>query len=117
MAKLVEVQVIGTMKDSATRKAVRFFKERGVGIHLLDLAERALKERELRNIAQGLDLGDLIDRESREFKRLSLGYLDFDPFEELLEHPLIMRMPVVRLGKRVAIGEDEAKWKDFLPAS
>lgn len=114
MAKLVEVQVIGTMKNPPTRKAVRFFKERGVQVHLVDLSERALKERELENIARGLDPGELIDRECAEFRRLSLGYLDFDPVEELLDHPLIMRMPVVRMGKRVAIGEEEEQWKEWL---
>ena len=36
----MEVQVIGTLKCKDTQKAIRFFKDRGIKIHFLDLNEK-----------------------------------------------------------------------------
>ena len=46
------VQIFGTKKSSDTRKAQRFFAERRVAVHFVDLAERAASLGELRRFAQ-----------------------------------------------------------------
>lgn len=108
------VQIIGMRKNAATRKAIRYFSERGVKAHIVDLGERALAKGELDNIARAIDPGELIDTKSAAYARGGYAYLDFDPIEELLEHPLLMRMPVVRNGNRVTIGEQQAEWGRWL---
>jgi len=37
----MEVQLFGTKKNAETRKALRFFAERRVKVHFVDLLERA----------------------------------------------------------------------------
>lgn len=114
MKETADIQVIGTRKNAATRKALRFFSDRGVKVHLVDLNERALKPRELENISRAIDARELIDPESVTYKRGGYGYIEFDPAEELLEKPLLMRMPVVRRGKHVVVGELPKEWQALL---
>ncbi|HUZ18487.1 MAG TPA: ArsC family transcriptional regulator [Spirochaetia bacterium] len=108
------IQIIGTQKDAATRRAIRFFKERGVGVHIVDLNERRLERRELENIARGRAAIDLIDREGAEYRRKGLEYMEFDPIEELLDNPLFLKIPVVRNGSESTIGEEIDRWKQWL---
>lgn len=110
----IVVQIIGTRKSAATRKAIRFFSDRGVKAHLLDLSERTLQRGEIENITRVVDPGALIDQESPVYRRGGYAYLDFDPVEELLEKPLLMKLPVVRCGKRVSVGEEPDVWKRWL---
>jgi arsenate reductase-like glutaredoxin family protein len=108
------VQIIGTKKSSDTRKAERFFKERGVSFHFVDLTERALSPGELENITRTVDPEDLIDPESKLYKKKGMAYMDFDILEELLETPTLMKMPVVRWNKEAAVGVQEGVWKEWI---
>ncbi len=114
MKESVTIQIIGTRKNAATRKALRFFNERGIKPHLLDLSERALKPGELENITRRIPAMELIDEESQTYKRGGYAFLDFEPIEELLEHPLLMKMPVVRCGKEVSLGEAPQDWERWI---
>lgn len=93
---------------------MRYFSERGVRAHLVDLNERALKRGELENITRAFDPMDLIDTESPAYLKGGFAYLDFDPIEELLTTPLLMKMPVVRCTGRVTVGENPAEWDRWL---
>ena len=56
------------MKKSAdTRAALRFFAERRIKVHFVDLNERAAAVGELRRFAQKYGVAALIDRDSRRF--------------------------------------------------
>ncbi|MBN2510340.1 MAG: arsenate reductase family protein [Spirochaetales bacterium] len=109
------VQIFGTKKCSRTAKAVRFFKERGIDIHVVDLAEKGISKGELTKVVQSAGLDDLIDSDGKEFKKRGMAYIEFDPFEEALENPLLIRMPIVRNGNRAVLGDVPEKWKEFLP--
>jgi arsenate reductase len=108
------IQIIGTRKSSDTRKAIRYFKERGVEPHIVDLSERPLARGELENIARSLGAEELIDRESKAFERRGLAYVVYDPLEELLRTPLLLRMPVVRRGREATVGPAEEVWARWL---
>lgn len=110
----LNVQIIGTKKNAATRKAIRFFTDRGLKPHVVDLNERGLKRRELENVSRGLDPIVLIDAESAVYRKGGYAYMDFDPIEELLEKPLLLKMPVVRCAGRVAVGERPEEWARWL---
>lgn len=114
MKEAITVQIIGTRKNAATRKALRYFNERGIKPHLLDLSERALKPGELENITRRISAIELIDEESQAYKKGGYAFLDFEPIEELLEHPLLMKMPVVRCGKEVTLGEAPEDWARWI---
>jgi arsenate reductase-like glutaredoxin family protein len=113
------LQVFGTRKDPDTRKAERYLRERGVAFQFIDLAEKGIAPGELRVLARaaGKEAGfaaGLIDSEGVRFKERGLGYMDFDPEEEILKDPLLLRTPILRDGKRAAIGFEPKGWDAFL---
>ena len=69
----MEVQIFGLKKSPDTRKALRFFAERRVKTHFVDLQERAVSPGELNRFAQKFGVPALIDRESRRFADLGLA--------------------------------------------
>jgi arsenate reductase (glutaredoxin) len=111
---LVGLQLFGTRKCPDTRKAERFLKERGVAYQFIDLADKGISPGELRSVAQTVGRDALLDPEGPRFKKSGLGYMDFDPEEEILKDPLLLRTPVMRDGKRAVIGCEPEAWKAML---
>lgn len=113
----MEVQVFGTKKSADTRKALRFFAERRVKTHFVDLAQRAASEGELRRFAQKFGVQALVDRDSRRFRELGLGaahITDERWLEKLATEPLLLRQPLVRNTNQLTIGDAEATWKEWV---
>jgi arsenate reductase len=113
----MNVQVFGTKKSAETRKALRFFAERRVQVHFVDLAERAASLGELTRFAQRFGVAALIDRESRRFADLGLMYAQLSDdrwLERLSEEPFLLRMPLTRAGSRLTIGLAEDEWRAWL---
>lgn len=113
----MEVQVFGTRKSAETRKALRFFAERRVKTHFVDLDERPASPGELRRFAQKFGVAALVDRDSRRFAELGLGAArlgDDRWLERLAEEPHLLRLPLVRQQQRLTIGTAEAEWRTWL---
>ncbi|HEX7117141.1 MAG TPA: ArsC/Spx/MgsR family protein [Longimicrobiales bacterium] len=113
----MEVQVFGTKKNADTRKALRFFSERRIRTHFVDLNVRAASPGELRRFAQKFGVDALIDRESKQFARLGLRHAHYsdDRWLALLsEEPLLLRQPLVRSGNRLTIGAAEDDWREWV---
>jgi arsenate reductase len=108
------LQIIGTRDSTDTRKAERWFKERGVPFAFVDLKERPLSPGELESIARALGADALLDRESRAYERAGLAHLLYDPLEEALKNPLLLRMPILRRGREAAAGYDPQAWQAWL---
>src|SRR5919205_2079049 len=95
----MEVQIFGVKKSADTRKAQRFFAERRVKTHFVDLAERAASLGELKRFAQKFGAQALVDREGKRFAELGLRsalYGDDRWLELLADDPLLLRTPLVR---------------------
>lgn len=107
------IQIFGTKKSRDTQKAIRFFKERVIPIHFVDLQEIGISPGELRNISRTIPLDDLIDRDGKQFKKRNLQYMKFNIEEELLEDPLLLKTPIVRYGQKVTVGHEPDTWKDW----
>lgn len=113
----MEVQIFGVRKSADTRKAQRFFAERRIKVHFVDLMERAASLGELRRFAQKFGAPNLVDRESRAFEDLGLKYSQLSDEKWLLkltEEPLLLKMPLVRNGNALTVGAQEATWKEWL---
>ena len=113
------VQIFGHDRDPGTRAAVRFFKERRVAIHQVDLTRKPIAPGELRRFVERLGARALLDERSRTYRDAGLGYLRMDEpeiVERLLATPALLRLPLVRFGNEVAAGRDEATWKRWLSA-
>jgi len=104
------IQVFGTRKCRDTQKALRFFKERRIDTQFIDLAQKSVSKGELNNIRQSVPLNHLIDTEGREYDRRNLKYLVHNVEEQLLEHPLLFRTPIVRYGKKAVVGHEPDTW-------
>ena len=112
----MEVQIFGVRKSSDTRKALRFFSERRIKTHFVDLNERAASPGELRRFAQKFGVGALIDSSSAVFQSLGLRHArmsDESWLGKLVEEPQLLRIPLVRNGSLLTIGLDEAAWKQW----
>ena len=112
----MEVQIFGIKKSADTRKAQRFFAERRVKVHFVDLMERAAALGELRRFAQKFGVSALIDRDSRRFAELGLGHSRISDerwLDKLVDEPLLLRMPLVRNGNQLTVGADETEWKTW----
>ncbi|HET8649397.1 MAG TPA: ArsC/Spx/MgsR family protein [Gemmatimonadales bacterium] len=113
----MEVQIFGRKKDPATRAALRFFAERRVRTHFVDLDQRPAALGELRRFAQRFGVDALVDRASRRFADLGLraARLSEDAWlGRLAEEPLLLRMPLVRQQQRLTIGPAEAEWRAWV---
>lgn len=110
----MNIQIFGTKKCNDTKKAERFFKERGIKFHYRDFAEKGMSKGELNNIKRVFDVEDLIDKEGKEYKKRNLQYIIHDIEEELLSDPLLFKTPIVRNGNQVTIGFEPEIWKSWI---
>lgn len=111
------MQIFGVKKSADTRKALRFFSERRIRTHFVDLMERPASLGELRRFAQKFGVAALVDRESKRFDELGLRYSQLSDdrwMEKLSEEPLLLRIPLVRNANKLAVGVDEAAWKSWM---
>jgi arsenate reductase len=114
-----QAQVFGFTDCQDTRKAQRFFKERGVTVHFVDMKERPAARGELRRFEEKFGAAALIDREGARFKALGLRVAGDSPqrmLEKALTEPRLLRTPLVRLGGRVAIGHAPEAWRTWIDA-
>jgi len=113
----VEVQVFGTQKNQDVRKALRFWSERRVKVHFVDLKEKAASKGELQRFTQKFGVGALIDKTSKRYAELGLGagrYDDAKWMQWLTEEPLLLVMPLTRWQHKVTVGYAESDWKDWV---
>jgi arsenate reductase len=112
----MEVQIFGIRKSPETRKALRFFAERRVKTHFVDLQERPASAGELRRFAQKFGVQALVDRGSRRFADLGLSAAQLSEdrwLDKLTEEPLLLRMPLVRQQHRLTVGDAEPTWREW----
>jgi arsenate reductase-like glutaredoxin family protein len=113
----MEVQIFGVQSDADTRKALRFFKERRIKVHFVDLEQRSPSPGELRRFFERFGEERLIDRSAKRFVALGLQasyYGDERWLEIACDEPLILKMPLARSGHRLSVGLDETGWKGWL---
>jgi arsenate reductase-like glutaredoxin family protein len=112
----MEVQIFGVRKSPATRKALRFFAERRVKTHFVDLQERAASPGELKRFAQKFGVAALVDRGSRRFADLGLAAARLSDerwLDRLVDEPLLLRLPLVRHQQQLTVGDAEAAWREW----
>jgi arsenate reductase-like glutaredoxin family protein len=110
------VQIFGVKKSADTRKALRFFAERRVQTHFVDLQERPAAPGELNRFIQKFGIGALVDRSSRRFADLGLEAAQLSDErwrDKLVAEPLLLRMPLVRNGSQLTVGDAENVWREW----
>ncbi len=115
--KMPNIQVFGMEDNSATRAALRFFRERRIVVHFVDLRKKPIAAGELRRFTDRLGAAALLDMDSRAYREQGLAYLSTDATginARLLADARLIRLPLVRYGDAVTAGKDEATWKAWL---
>lgn len=110
------IQIFGTKKCSDTRKAERFFKERGIKYQFVDMKEKGMSKGEFTSVAQANGgLENMINWEGKDKDMLALiKYIaDEDKLAKILENPQVIRTPVVRNGKQSTLGYQPDIWKGW----
>ncbi|MEX0906785.1 MAG: ArsC/Spx/MgsR family protein [Gemmatimonadota bacterium] len=112
----MDIQIFGAKKSPATRRALRFFAERRVRTHFVDLTQRAASAGELKRFAQKFGVRELVDRDSKRFAELGLAHASYGDerwLTLLVDEPLLLQQPLVRNGKDLTIGDAESTWKGW----
>ena len=110
----MNIQVFGTKKCNETKKAQRFFKERGIKFQFIDLTEKEMSKGELRSVCQAVGgIDQLINQNCKDKSALALvSYIaDEDKEEKLLENQQVIKPPIVRNGKQATAGYQPDVWK------
>jgi arsenate reductase-like glutaredoxin family protein len=111
------VQIFGVKSSQAARAAERFFKERRIQIHMVDLKQRPMAAGEIKRFIDKFGLNGLLDTEGKAYAAAGLQYLKLSETQLLARferEPTLLRLPFVRCGNRISIGQDEASWKAML---
>jgi arsenate reductase len=113
----ISVQLFGVKGSQATRAAERFFKERGVSIHFVDLDRKPMAPAEIKRFIDRFGLLELMDRESKSYIDAGLAYLklsDAALVAKVEGDPKMLRLPLARAGSKLSVGRDERAWKEML---
>ncbi len=114
--KQMNIQIFGTKKCNDTKKAERFFKERGIKYQFIDMKEKGMSKGEFTSVAQANGgLENMINWDGKDQDMLALiKYIaDEDKLEKVLENPQVIKTPVVRNGKQSTLGYQPDVWKGW----
>ena len=112
----MNIQIFGTKKCNDTKKAERFFKERGIKFQFIDMKEKGMSKGELTSVASANGgIMNMINPEAKDKDAVALiQYIaDEDKLEKLLENQQIVKTPVVRNGRQSTLGYQPEVWKKW----
>lgn len=112
----MNIQIFGTKKCNDTKKAERFFKERGIKYQFIDMKEKGMSKGELTSVAQANGgIENMLDPNTKDKDTLALiKYIaDEDKLEKILENQQVIKTPVVRNGKQSTLGYQPDVWKKW----
>lgn len=108
------IQVFGKKGCTDTRKAERFFKERGIKIQFVDMNKKGISKGELRPLLDKYELEELLDTEGKEYKKRNLQYMHYDIEELLEESPELYKTPIVRYKGKATLGYEPEVWLEWI---
>ena len=112
----MNIQIFGTKKSQDTKKAERYFKERGISFQSVDMTAKGLSKRELESVVKAVgSLDKLLDEKCKDQDTLTLvKYLgERDRFDKVLDNPQLLRQPIVRNGQQATVGYAPEVWKEW----
>ena len=113
----MNIQIFGTTKCFDTKKAQRYFKERGIRFQMIDLKEKGMSRGEFDNVARAVGgWQNLVSPAAKDKQTLAvLGALrDWPKEDKLFENQQLLKTPIVRNGRQATVGyqpEVWAKWE------
>ena len=112
----MNIQIFGTKKCNDTKKAERFFKERGIKYQFIDMKEKGMSKGEFTSVAQANGgIENMLNPDAKDKDTLALiKYIaDEDKMDKILENQQVIKTPVVRNGKQSTLGYQLEVWKKW----
>ena len=112
----MNIQIFGTSKCFDSKKAMRYFKERGIKYQFIDMKEKGMSKGEFTSVAQANGgIENMINWDGKDKDTLALiKYIaDEDKLEKILENPSVIKTPIVRNGKQSTLGYQPEVWKGW----
>lgn len=112
----MNIQIFGTNKSFHTKKAQRWFKERGIKFQMIDLKEKGMSRGEFDNVCRALGgWQNLVDENAKDKDTLTL--LRFlapeQQADKLFENQQLIRQPIVRNGRQATVGCCPEVWQTW----
>ena len=110
----MNIQIFGTKKCFDTKKAERYFKERGIKYQFIDMKEKGMSKGEFNSVKQSVGgIDNMIDQNHKDKDILALIKYIVDKEEKILENQQVIKPPIVRNGKVATIGYVPDIWKKW----
>jgi len=112
----MNLQIFYLKKNHDVQKAERFFKERRIKYQLIDLSRAPLGKRVLMEICSTVGLENVLDRSSKAFLESTIRFSNNTELivEAMLADPRLIRLPIVRDGRKATVGAAEAVWQTWI---
>lgn len=111
---MMNIQIFGTKKCFDTKKAERYFKERGIKYQYIEMKEKGMSKGEFNSVKQSVGgLDNMIDQNHKDKDLLALIKYIVDKEEKVLENQQVIKTPIVRNGKIATIGYRPEVWKEW----
>ena len=114
--KRMNIQIFGTSKCFDTKKAQRYFKERGIRFQMIDLKDKEMSRGEFENVARALGGWEqMVDPAAKDKQTLALldALVDWQKEEKLFENQQLFKTPIVRNGRKATVGYQPDVWKTW----
>ncbi len=111
----MNIQIYGSKSCFDTKKAERYFKERGIKFQSVDLPRFGLSPKEFELVKSKVGLDEMVNKKSKGYEKSFIQYLanESDIADKLFEDPSLIRTPVVRNGREITIGYCPDVWKNW----
>ena len=112
----MNIQIFGTKKCNDTKKAERYFKERGIKYQFIDMKEKGMSKGEFTSVAQANGgIENMVNWEGKDKDTLALikYIVEEDKLDKILANPQVIQTPIVRNGKKSTIGYQPDVWKGW----
>ena len=103
----MNIQIFGTKKCNDTKKAERYFKERGIKYQFVDMKEKGMSKGEFTPVAEkngGVD--NMLNPDAKDKDALALikNIADEDKLATILSNQQVIKTPIVRNGRQSTLG-------------
>lgn len=120
---MTTITVYGSHSCHSSKKAIQWFNDHDIQIKTQFINQTPITREELiKFFSMSEDIYDIISPRSKLYKELSKTYdmneLSLNNFIALaIEHPSIVRKPIIFDGKQILVGFNEDSIRAFIPRS
>lgn len=109
----MNIQIFGKSKCFDTKKAERYFKERRIKYHFVDVIKYGMSRGELNSVKNAVVLEAMIDTADEDYPLVQYLASAEAKLDKLYEIPYLIKTPIVRNGRQATVGYCPDVWKTW----